>query len=105
MSDEAEIMAVAKRAAEEAVRSTLLTLGIDVDDPIQAQQDFAVLREVGQLVRDPEFRKDIEHTRTWRLSLAAIKVHSAKAAITIIVGGVLGALWIGFKSYFPGGGQ
>lgn len=97
----AELRAIAEQAANAAVRSTLLTLGIDVDDPIAAQEDFAVLREVGKLVRDAEFRKDIEHTRAWRLALQEFKVHGIKAAIGILVAGTLGALWLGFKSYFP----
>lgn len=104
MSDAIELKAIAEQAAKEAVRSTLLTLGIDVDDPIAAQEDFAVLREVGKLVRDPEFRKDIESTRAWRLALADMKSHGIKAAIGIVVTGTLAALWIGFKSFFPGNG-
>jgi hypothetical protein len=103
MATNAEVERIAEQAAAKAVRSTLLTLGIDVDDPIKAQEDFAVLREVGKLVRDPEFRKDIEHTRAWRLSLAEFKVHGIKAAIGILVAGALGALWLGIQTYFPHG--
>ncbi len=98
MTDELEM----ERIAEKAVRSTLTALGINVEDPLEAQRDFATLREVGALVRDPEFRKDIEHTRTWRLALRDIKSHGIKAALTVVIGGVLGALWIGFKSFLPG---
>ena len=102
MLDEADIAAIAERAADRAVRGMLTTLGIDVDDPLAAQKDFAILREVGDLVRDPEFRKDIEHMRSWRLAMNEVKVNGIRAAVGILVTGALGALWIGFKSFLPG---
>jgi hypothetical protein len=99
MSDAIELKAIAEQAAKEAVRSTLLTLGIDVDDPIAAQEDFAVLREVGKLVRDPEFRKDLEAVRLWRNAQKELTVHGLKAAVGLIVVGALGALWLGIQAY------
>lgn len=98
-----EIRAVAHEAATAAVRSTLLELGIDVDDPIAAQEDFAVLREVGKLVRDPEFRKDIEHTRAWRMALNEVKSKGIATAAGVVVTGGLAMLWLGFKQYLPFG--
>jgi hypothetical protein len=37
------------------VRETLLAIGLDVADPLKAQRDFVVMREVGALAMDPEF--------------------------------------------------
>jgi hypothetical protein len=42
----ASIESIADRAAEKAVRDTLMLLGIDVSNPIAAQKQFAVLREL-----------------------------------------------------------
>ncbi len=100
MATSAELQIIASQAADRAVRNTLLTLGIDVDDPIKAQEDFAVLREVGKLVRDPEFRKDLEAVRLWRLAQRELTTHGIKVALGVIVVGALGALWLGFQSYF-----
>ena len=100
----AELREIAEQAAASAVRSTFLTLGIDVDDPIKAQEDFMVLREVGKLVRDSEFRKDMEHLRTWRLTMNQIKSKSLLTAVGILVTGGLGLLWVGFLSKFSVGG-
>jgi hypothetical protein len=101
----AELRAIAHESATTAVRATLLTLGIDADDPIQAQEDFAVLREVGKLVRDPEFRKDIEHTRAWRLALREIKTKGILTAVGVVVTGGLALLWLGIQARFGFGGH
>ena len=37
---------IAEAAAMKAVRRTLLSLGIDPEDPVEAQQDFALLRRL-----------------------------------------------------------
>lgn len=101
--NESDIKRLAHEAAQEAVRTTLITLGVDVDDPIKAQEDFAVLRQVGDLVRDPEFRKDIEHTRAWRQALNEVKSKGLATAVGVIVTGALAMLWLGFKQYLPFG--
>lgn len=95
-----EVKGIAESAAREAVREVLLTLGINANDPIAMQSDFAVIREVGKLVRDPEFRKDIEHTRAWRLALGQIRSKSIAAAIGILVTGGLAAFWAGLRVKF-----
>ena len=99
MATTAELHHIATEAAERAVRNTLLTLGVDADDPIKAQEDFAVLREVGKLVRDPEFRKDLEAIRLWRTAQKELTAHSLKVAIGVLVVGALGALWLGLKQH------
>ena len=66
---EAQVADIAERAADRATRQTLLTLGVDVDNPLDAQRDFAVMREVGRLAMDAEFRKDLEHARDWRRAM------------------------------------
>jgi hypothetical protein len=66
---EAQVADIAERAADRATRQILLTLGVDVDNPLDAQRDFAVMREVGRLAMDAEFRKDLEHARDWRRAM------------------------------------
>ena len=45
--------------------------------------------------REP--RADFQHLRRWRKSVEQAQSYTFKAVITIIVAGVLGALWLGIK--------
>jgi len=78
--DEEDIKRIAEEAAEQAVKKTLLALGIDTTKP------EAIL----------EAQKDMQHLRAWRTSVDTIKTKGILAAITVIVTGTLGVLWLGF---------
>jgi len=67
---------------KETVKEVLERLGVDPDDPIAMQKDFA-------------------HVRAWRESTEAIKRKGLMAAVGVIVTGVLGAIWLGFKDSLP----
>jgi len=62
----------------ETVKETLLSLGLDTDDPIKVQKDF-------------------QHLREWRETTEAIKDHSLTTVIGIVVAGILGFIWLGVK--------
>jgi hypothetical protein len=66
----------------ETVRATLTSIGVEVEDPIIMQKDFA-------------------HLRSWRESTEEIKRKSFIALVTIIVAGIAGAVWASLK----GGGH
>jgi hypothetical protein len=68
-----------KDIVEETVRLTLLELGISKDDHHELKADFA-------------------HLRRWRKSVEQAQNYSIKVVITTIVGGLLGALWMGIKA-------
>lgn len=99
MTDTVEMRIIAEAAAKAAVEETLLTLGIDARDPIQAQKDFMILREVGKLVMDSEFRKDMEHLRTWRLAVKEVKTKGLVTLVGIIVTGAVALMVAGFKGW------
>lgn len=61
-----------------AVAATLSRLGIEADD-------------------HKELRADFNHLRRWRRSVEQAQSYTFKTVITVIVGGLLGALWLGFK--------
>ncbi len=44
-----------------------------------------------------ELRADFQHLRRWRKSVEQAQSYTFKAAITIIVTGVVGAVWLGIK--------
>ena len=61
-----------------AVEATLSHLGIDPED-------------------HKEFREDFNHLRRWRKSVEQAQSYTFKVVITTIVGGLLGALWLGIQ--------
>lgn len=95
----AELQDIAEVAAAKAVKQTLLTLGIDASDPIQAQQEFVVLREMRALMRDQEFQADMAHIRRWRKSMEAVQSKGLLTVVGILVTGVLGLIVMGIKGW------
>ena len=89
---------VAEEAATEAVQRTLLTLGVDVTDPIEAQKDMSALRELRALVEDEDFRKDLAHLRRWRLHMNSIESKGLLAALGLFVMGFIAFMWYGMKT-------
>lgn len=72
-----EIQHVASETAKAAVRETLLTLGVNANDPEairKMQQDFAYLRD-------------------WREASGTIKARSFMVLVSIVVSGVAAAVW------------
>lgn len=45
-----------------------------------------------------EIRADFQHLRRWRKSVEQAQSYTFKAVITVIATGVVGALWLGFKT-------
>lgn len=77
---QAEIEAIADRAAKTATAETLKALGIDMAQPFEMQRDFA-------------------HLRSWRLSVEAMRTKTILTAVGILVTGVLGAVWLAIKGH------
>jgi len=62
----------------EAVEQTLMTLGVDVQNPLQMQQDFARLRE-------------------WRLAMDGVRRRGLKAVSGLLISGLIAAILLGLK--------
>ena len=67
-----------QEAAEQAVESVLIRLGIAAGDPIEMQ-------------------KDMQHLRAMRLSTEDVKRKGVVTLLTIIIGALITALWVGLK--------
>lgn len=63
-----------KKIVSVTVSETLLKMGVNADDPIEAQKDFM-------------------HLRSWRQSTEAVKRQSMLAAIGIVTAGMLALIW------------
>jgi hypothetical protein len=89
---------IAKETAHETAQEVLRSLGVDVNDPIAVQQDMAALRELRELLTDPEFNADLLHVRRWRKSMENVQSKGILTAVGVLVSGALAALWLGIKS-------
>jgi hypothetical protein len=45
----------------------------------------------------PRLRADFQHLRRWRKSVEHAQSYTAKAVVTVIVTGFVGAIWLGVK--------
>jgi len=45
-----------------------------------------------------ELRADLQHLRRWRKSIEQAQGYTFKIVVTSIVGGIVGAVWLGFKT-------
>ena len=61
------------------IATTLTSFGIEEDDRQQ-------------------LRADLQHLRRWRKSVEQAQSYTFKPVITVIVTGVVGALWLGIKA-------
>lgn len=88
---------MAEEAATEAVTKTLLTLGINSNDPLGAQRDMAALRELRELVDDEEFRKDLLHLRRWRKTMDNVESKGVIAAVGLVCFGGIALVLYAFR--------
>ncbi|RWB40463.1 MAG: hypothetical protein EOQ44_25325 [Mesorhizobium sp.] len=77
---DSEIQEIAERAAQEAVKKTFLTLGLDIEDPLEAQADMRFVRK----------------TRT---SAETIQRQSLMAAVGVVTVGLLGLIWAAIRGH------
>lgn len=68
-----------KNIVSEAVAETLAKLGVESSDHKEMQADFA-------------------HLRRWRKSVEQAQGYTFKTVITVIVTGLLGAIWLGVQT-------
>lgn len=87
----------ARVAAEEAIRQTFVMIGIDQSKPFEVQKDMASLREIRELINDPEFRKDVVHLRKWRKTMDTIESRGVLAAASLLVFGGIAAILVAFR--------
>lgn len=68
-----------ERIVAESVRQTLIQLGISTLDPLEMQ-------------------KDMQHLREWRKSMENVKSKAVITTLTVLLSGLLAAIWLGFKA-------
>jgi hypothetical protein len=91
---EADIRAI---VAETLAEQQRLHFG-DID-AVVLKTVTAILTSIGIDEEDrKEMRADFQHLRRWRKSVEQAQSYTFKAVITIIVTGLVGAVWLGIKA-------
>lgn len=72
------ISAVAEDAAQKAVKQTLISLGVDVENP-------------------REFQADMLHTRNWRRSTETVKSQGLRVTVGVIFTGMIALIYQHFQ--------
>lgn len=78
---EQQVRAIAAEAAAQAVRETLVRLGIPVEDPMEVQ-------------------RDMQHLRDWRNSVETVKSKSLTTLVGIAISGFVALILVGVRDYF-----
>jgi len=97
---EALIEVVAHDAAKKACHDTLISLGIDPDNPLDSQKDFARLREI---LDDPELVDDFAFIREFRKAVTGAKTKSWMTMLGLVITGAAWMLWTALTGSTPGG--
>lgn len=87
---------IADRAATTAVRETLEALGIDVNDPIKAQEQFAMLRRIS----NPRTQENLVWLESLHTNAERIADTSWRTSVRILVTAGLALLALVTKEYW-----
>jgi hypothetical protein len=83
MTSPSEVREIAEQAARATVKEVFLALGVNADD---ADAVIAV-------------QKDFAHLRAWREASETVKRRSLAAAVSVIVTGGLGLVWLALNRH------
>ena len=72
-------------------------MGMEIDDPIQSQQNFVALRELSKRINDPAAQADDQWVRQTRMRMEGIVGKIILTAIGLSVVGAAQTMWAGFK--------
>lgn len=87
---------IADRAATKAVRETLLLIGVDLSDPIKAQEEFAALRAIAS----PTIQADLAFLRRLHGAAETVSDASWRTVVRVLITAMLGGVAIVTKDYW-----
>lgn len=92
--NEADIKAIVAETLAEQQRLQYSSIDTAVQRAVAA-----ILTSFGMEEEDRrELRADLQHLRRWRKSVEQAQSYTFKAMITVIVTGLVGAAWLGFRT-------
>jgi hypothetical protein len=87
-----------KTVVQEVLAEQKLLPSHDIDDVV-LKTIATILTSFGIEEEDrKEIRADFVHLRKWRKSVEQAQSYTFKTIITVIATGIVGALWMGFKT-------
>jgi hypothetical protein len=89
---------LAEETAKKTVTEMFTAMGLDTRDPIAAQGDFSVLREVTKLARDDNFRADRDWVRRTRVRSEGIFGKVVVTSAVLVLTGAATVLAAGVRT-------
>lgn len=96
--DAALLKNLAEESAEKAVNKLFVAMGLDPKDPIGSQEDFALMRYMGDKMRDAEYKEDMNWVRRSRKRSEGIVGKILATALGLAVLGGAHAMWTGVQT-------
>lgn len=78
---QADLQVIASGAARQVLHEMLMSMGVDISNPIATQEMFSGLREVVRTFGDEEFQRDMQRMRTWRRTMDHVQ---SKGLLTMV---------------------
>jgi hypothetical protein len=94
------IQHVADRAATKAVHDTLLLLGIDTENPIRAQEEFALLRRLANTMNDPRTVDNLAFLERLHVATDRVADTGFRTIIRVAITAALGLLALMTRDYW-----
>lgn len=91
---------IADRAAQKAVESMLITLGLDISEPIVAQKQFAALRRIADMFDDDDYMSDMAFLRRLRVNVSIASDTGIRTVWRTIIVFILGLLVLGSRDWW-----
>lgn len=89
-------------AAHATVCETFTNIGIDISNPIEAQQTFSALRSIAEKFNSEEFQADLAHLQRWRKSMEGLRSKILLTAVGLITAAFMAMMWVAFLGQFKG---
>lgn len=91
-----------ERIMKESIRLTLLSMGMNPDDPLVSQQTFVTLNDMVENYNSEEGRADRAWLRKRRLDAEKLQQAGAVAVLLATISGIIGLLVAGAKMFVGG---
>lgn len=83
--------------AQRAIEGVFTRLGVDINDPLSAQKDFALLRAMRM---DENLKADLDFAHRLRVAGEKVTDTSVRTVVRVLVTGALGLLLLGTKDWW-----
>lgn len=97
--DVALLKQVSDEAARKAVHDAFMVMGLDLEDPIKSQRNFALLRDLSEKAGDEDFQADLLWVRKTRTRMEGVVGKALLTAVALAVVGAAHTIWAGLQGF------